>query len=767
MDEMMPAMAPEVAPDTASMAAPVSEFKTPEMAEAAPPATKALVKRLVADVKRWKKHHEQSFKNMRKWTKFAANLKNEQWDGDPEKYVANITHRHIQQKVASLYAKNPRVRAKRKERMDFVVWDGSQESLQAAINTHQMMLAAEQAAAMGVPPPMPGAGPMPPGPPTGAPPDQGAPPMGHNGGPPMAPPAPMMDPMMAAMIVQEVTDAKVRRLMLDRVGQTSEILYHYFLDEMEPRFKAQAKQWVRRTITTGVGWAKMGYQRLYDDYANSARESRIADLRNQIAGIEAAMDDMAKNEGGDCGPESEKAARLKLQMEALTKQQEVILREGLTWSFPKSWDVIPDDQCTQLVGIVGGRGMAEEHQDSPEEIKKRFKVDLGTLFTNYKRMGDSSVKPAKADAAEKLCTWWEVYNADDGLRYCVLDGYPDFLCEPGKPDVDIEPFFPYFPLVFNEVENEECGIYPISDVGLLWHIQKEFNRSKEALRQHRVAAQPSHVYNAGAIQDEDDIHNLKTRAPHQWIPLRGLPPEADINKIVQSTPVSKIDPALYENQGTFEDSLRVVGSQEANLGGMSNGTATEASIGESSRITAVSSNIDDLDGVLSDMARHGSQVMFRNVSKQFAKKIAGPGAQWPEMSADDIVSELYLDVVAGSSGKPNRAQEAANFERIMPILVQIPGVNPSWLGRKAVQLMDEAVDIDEALMEGVPSILSMNAMTKAATAAPAPGGEPTGNPQTDPGSQGGQGANNQPMGMQQSGGPQPGYPAPVGLTSGV
>ncbi|WP_447515080.1 hypothetical protein, partial [Clostridioides difficile] len=74
-----------------------------------------------------------------------------QWDGQKElngskaesdnadKYVANITLRHVQQRVAALYAKNPKAVARRREQILHTVWDGTNQSLQTAQTQIQMM----------------------------------------------------------------------------------------------------------------------------------------------------------------------------------------------------------------------------------------------------------------------------------------------------------------------------------------------------------------------------------------------------------------------------------------------------------------------------------------------------------------------------------------------------------------------------------------------------------------------------------------------------
>lgn len=96
-----------------------------------------LVKEILDKIKDWKKHHKQAFKKMRKDVRFAANKHGAQWNGTKnapmkELYVAQITFRHIQGRTSVLYAKNPSVKAKRRKRLDYKIWDGTQEQLDHA-----------------------------------------------------------------------------------------------------------------------------------------------------------------------------------------------------------------------------------------------------------------------------------------------------------------------------------------------------------------------------------------------------------------------------------------------------------------------------------------------------------------------------------------------------------------------------------------------------------------------------------------------------------
>jgi hypothetical protein len=77
-------------------------------------ARRALVREWQDRVIRAKKHWEAPHKRMREDMDF---LMGKQWHWHSEnddRYVANLVQRHVQQRVASLYAKNPKAIAKRR-----------------------------------------------------------------------------------------------------------------------------------------------------------------------------------------------------------------------------------------------------------------------------------------------------------------------------------------------------------------------------------------------------------------------------------------------------------------------------------------------------------------------------------------------------------------------------------------------------------------------------------------------------------------------------
>ena len=681
------------------------------------PAREARVKQILDKIKRDKKFYEEAaFKRIRQDIKFAANLKDEQWEGDSNKYVANITLKHVRDRSDELYAKNPRVRAKRAERMDFAVWDEKAESMQAA------MMTADMAMQQGLP--------LPP---------------------------------EIEMLLADIQQAKLHRDMIDRVGRTLTILYHHYLDAPQPRFKKMMKSAVKRAISGSIAWVKMSYQRQYEK--NPGVMESINDVTQKIARVETMIADFGD---GLIEEGSAKIEELKRALATLQSQQEVLVNEGIVHTFPKTHRVILDKHTTQISGFVGTRWMAEEFLLTIDEVKDLYETDVSASFTAYAtgRDGINTITSGQTskfrEGAEDLCCVYEYYDKTTGTFCVVCEGYPDYLREPGPPPIAMKRFFPYFPIMFNEIEMEEGEIYPPSDVRLLMHQQRELNRARESLRQHRIANQPFYVSSKGNMSDEDK-DAFSTRIPHAIHDMDGLPPGTKVEDVVQSFKHAPIDPNLYETNPIFEDALRTVGSQEANFGSAAGGTATESSIAEGGRISSLSSAVDDLNETLTEMARAAGEVLLMETAPETVAEIVGPGAVWPGMARQQMADEVFLEIIAGSNGRPNKAQDIANMERVGPMLTQTPGINPAWVARKVVETLDSGIDMAEALLDGAPSIIAMNASAKAAQA-PAGRASPNKadakeNPE-DQGDNGGDNAAGPPMGAP---GGQPAMPSPIGV----
>jgi hypothetical protein len=682
---------------------------------------KELLNAIMDDVRRSRSHWRPVFERMYDDMNFTMGL---QWPDSTlwkrnDNYVVNICLRHVQQLTATLYAKNPTVSAKTRKRLLNTVWDGSFQSLQGAMQSLMMN---------------------------------------------------PMDPNAQA-IIADAQSVKQTEELLKRMGSTLEIVYNYQIDEQAIPFKKMMKHTVRRAIITGVGYVKVGFQRVTTRDPSGARP--VGDMRERMdTAARQIMDYM----DGETKPDTAGAADMSLTIQALAAEPEIVIREGLIFDYPDSNMIIPDRRCRHLPSFMGCRRVSEQFMLSVAQIEEIYGIDVSEGYTAYKSVGMVGIDSTNASAGDQAgmqayveasvkggrpsvtgdnkddsyaCVW-ETYDRSTGLVYVTCDGYCDFLREPASPDVKTDRFWPWFAYLLNETYHIETP-YPISDITLIRDMQRDINTAKQGLREHRHAARPKTLVSAGALDDEDKS-KLSSHPANAVIELNGLVPGQDAKNLLFPWQGPGIDPNLYETKSAMDDVLRVVGVQEANLGGVSGATATETSIAETSRVSSTDASLDDMDDLLSQIARVASQILLLNVSTEIAQRIAGPGAVWPQASALEVAEEIYLEVKAGSSGRPNQAREVQIMSQIAPILMQVPGVNPEWLARQMLLRLDDRADLGDALAQNIPSIMSINAMAQ--------GGSPSGSAQPNPANEAGSPRVQGPEGASNT--PRPGGPGGAG-----
>lgn len=651
-----------------------------------------------------KKFFEDDFKRMREDMKIAKQGGSDEWVKGGN-YTVPIVNRYINQSVAGLYAKNPTAIAEKRKTLDYTLWDGKPDTAMAAL--------------------------------------QGL----------------MRGDMSQMPLVQDIEQGRQRHEMMTRIAQTLEILFDYYANEQKPRLKPLMKSFVRRAKTCCVGYLMLGFQRQYGELTPD-ETAQLADARNKLGEAQRRMDEFIEDHTDMCEAE---IYELQTLIQDLQKKENTILREGPKFMFPRSTEIIVDPRCTQLMGFIGAGWIAREFYKTPEEVEKIYKVDIEKSFTPYTEYGKGEIaeyhrraESADGDTTNKksgmVCVW-EVYNKDLEQTFTICDGYKGYLIAPKEPDYYMEGFWPVFALTFNDVEMED-GLYPPSDVHQLKHVQAEYNRSREYRRLHREANKPKYAAVKGRLSEQDK-EKLSSAPPHAVIEFESLGNGEKIGDLVQRFESVPIDPALYETNSEMEDILRTVGAQEANIGGTSGATATEAGIAQGSHATSLASNVDDLDEFLTDVFAALGQLLIMELSPETVKEIAGQGAVWPEMDRETVIKQLNLKVRAGSSGRPNKAAELANMERGMPYLLQLPGVNPYPLAHRYADLLE--INLDDIILEGVPSIQALNAqMGRMQQGANQGAGTPN-----DPAAQGNQGAMNQPSTQPNEPGGQPSFQQPV------
>ena len=697
-------------------------------------STKKLVLQLTQKIKADKRYFADAFKQMRIDMQIATFGCEKDWD--KQNYVANYVGSHINRKTERLYAKNPKAEARRAESMDFALWDEDVKSLQMAMQASQML--------------------------SQLPPQQSLDPMTGQivQMPPQIPP----ELQQAQAVVQDAMQGMEKRKLITKFGKTLEILFSHALRQQNPvDFKTSMKQAVRRACTTAVAYIEVGFQRAYGLRLES--QNKLADSKMRLEHLKALAEEI--NDGEITDPSAE-IAELQAGIAALETEQDVLLREGLVFDFPPTTRVIPDRLCKNIVGFIGASHLTVEYLYTPNQVREIFGIDLENQFSPYRFNAETDEKndytnenfvaddvyddqdQEQRQPQEKrgmVCVW-KHFDKPSGLVYYLADGYKDFLKPPAAPDVKVDDFFPVRALTFNQIENEAL-LFPPSDVYLLTPMQREINRSREGQREHRSAARPRWVYANGSFEEED-IENLEKCEAMSAISMN-FDPSVKIADILQTTPVPGVDPNLYDTNQYFNDMTLVVGAQASQFGGMDKGTATAASIAADVGASAASSGVDDLDAFLTWVARSSSQILLQEMSPETVQKIVGVGAVWaglngvPPMDMAMVAEELYLDIEAGSTGKPNRAIEIQTWKEMLPFLIQMGSIPSEWLARETLRRADDRMDLTEAVVAGLPSILAQNRMAQMST----------GNPETDPNQQGDTGGDKSPAPRGSGGGEVP------------
>ena len=184
-------------------------------------------------------------------------------------------------------------------------------------------------------------------------------------------------PAEASAIIQDFQVAERQNKMLDNVAKTLEYLFDYYMKEQQPNFKSQMKALVRRVITTGVGYVKVGFQRDLDRSPEVA--AKISDVQAQLDYIRRVASEAAE---GDIEKDDPQIEELMLSLQALMNEPMIILREGLVFDFPEADSIIIDPMCRQLRGFVGAAWVAHKLYLSADEVKEIYGVDVKNEYSH-------------------------------------------------------------------------------------------------------------------------------------------------------------------------------------------------------------------------------------------------------------------------------------------------------------------------------------------------------------------------------------------------
>lgn len=662
-------------------------------------AARANVKRWQSIIKKDRAHWAKDFERMRDNMNFVFGL---QWHGqtniNDEHYTNNVTLRMVKQKEATLYARNPEVEVFTRKRMDFAVWDEQEITIQAAA-AHASQLTNPN-------------DPL------------------HQGPQPV-PPA-------LIQLFMDYENGQNTKALREKVAKTLTYLCTYDIDAQKPDFKEQMKNMViDSAIVCGVGYCRVNFVSESKDEGPMRTTEMVDSILDRVKRAQAIVERIEK---GEVEMDSAQVQELKSLMASVSASaqlgDEVLDAERIEYDFPLPTAIIPSRSTRALTEWVGTTHIAEEHIVPLEEANAFFGTDIkvGEGEGGAKKYGGEGADQEPIDVAgekpdpisKPLVCMWTVYDKRTKTRFVLCDGWKDYVLPPEPVIPAVSGFWPIAALTFNQtVVDPQCkaSIFPPSDVDLARSPQKERNRTRDALRDHRNASAPAYIVRKGSLS-KNDRDALAAREPNQVIELDSIPGDVKPSDFINILQVVPINPSLYDTRPQDEDILYATGSQEANLGpAKPNVTATVGTIAEQSRMTVTSANVDSLDGFLSRIVRMAGEMRLRTASADLVKQLVGIGAVWPEQEREAYIALLLIQIKAASSGKPNQAIAVANFERLAPLLLQA-GANPVAVIEEGVRRLDDRLDVTKFFPVATPPLASAVAAAPSANA-PSPQAQPS------------------------------------------
>lgn len=461
--------------------------------------------------------------------------------------------------------------------------------------------------------------------------------------------------------------ASVGRAMLKEyraLGDTLEIMVSRLL--RDAGLKRIAKRWVRGAMTVGISWIKTAMQTRTERDPTMVTE--INDLQTNLKSIEALQEKMAD---GDADDEDVAAAEIRSKIIALEAKLEREVAEGLVLDLMAPEDVVVAPDCGEIENYLAAPWIAFDMYKDVDEAREitgwsKKLLDQANTYTQRPRRGEADeggsshtnstqwvdMDNAEGEAAENpdgFYRFTEIWSLRDGVVYTYVEGVQTRWARPPFAPRTGARFYPVFPLAFHPIDGER---WPQSDVFQLKRLQDEYGRTRSNFAEHRRRAIPGIVFDASMVT-ENSITKLKGAQRQEYIPIKLVKPGSDIRTIFNPKVYNNVDQALYDTTPITNDMEKVSGAQDAVTGGIEvEKTATEAQIQESGRGARTGARLDILEESLTELSEYVVQLMVQTMDKADAERYAGREAIWVDMTVDQALSLLQIEIKAGSTGKP-------------------------------------------------------------------------------------------------------------------
>jgi hypothetical protein len=265
----------------------------------------------------------------------------------------------------------------------------------------------------------------------------------------------------------------------------------------------------------------------------------------------------------------------------------------------------------------------------------------------------------------------EIWDRRDKKIRTMVDGVKKWAKEPYAPPYPSSRFYPYFYFSFYEVDGSR---HAQSLSWRLYKLQDEYSATRSNFRITRERSIPGVLFNATML-DDTEAKKLTESKHQEYTALRPSDPTIPIANMFAPKPVQAIDMRLYDPALILSDMERISGVQEA-LSAAVNGpgnpkTATEANIQQSGTAARTTSDRDNLETMLTDMAQYTAEQALQCLETRDVQRMAGPKAFWPAgMDIEDLFTLVEVKIEAGTTGKPRQQVDQQAWSTILPLIKQ-------------------------------------------------------------------------------------------------
>lgn len=342
---------------------------------------------------------------------------------------------------------------------------------------------------------------------------------------------------------------------------------------------------------------------------------------------------------------------------------------------------------------------------------------------------------------------WELWDRVQGRVFRWVQGTGKFLDE-YVPSVLPTRFYPFYPVIFNRVTGKMFGP---SDTDLQQPLQDESNRMRTWQREAQKSAHPRWMVAKGLLRPSEKSR-FEEALPYS---LTEVERAEDVAKAVFPIVPPEYNAQLYDRTPTILEMQQMAGIPAAALGAGNMGmTATADAIANQQMGNQTAARQEIIEKVYQEMYEAMTEINAQVLPIDNVIEICGPGANWPELDRQTILSNFTIEVDAIMNDPEQRSQELKAWLDITSISAQLGlPLDPIPVTKKLLELM--------GIRDNIGRYMNINALLQN-MGLPQPGGAAGGSaptPDQQPEAQGELGA----MGGAPAGAGMEGPPAPESL----